>query len=357
VLPLRTNFITDKPIIISTGMSILRSILRPPYYFMKDLSPHSRKLMARNSELKNKHNGQRGFLLLTGESLSCIDVPKLKGEYTAGLGFLFLLKDIVDLPLTLMLSTEPGPTMDGFRAPGWGNWPEELIPSQGINHGNIFTSRGTITFLDANKVAYYKRINLLDFNEPNVFYVKSNPYLFTSRAPKLDLTRRFTGGSGGMFNLVLIMIYLGFKEIYLIGAGYTYEPMYMLHFYDNLVFSKAMGRQKAELEARRAIDIRNRKIGGNLEYHGLLEKDNFYRGIYINTQRKEYDYLRDQHRILNKYARSLGVKIYNIVPDGFESPIYDKITWQEVKNRILQGNHGDGKTKPAVTGSGVPRKI
>lgn len=323
--------------------NILRSILRPPYYFMKDLSPYSKRLMARNSTLKKKYEGQRGFLLLSGESLNCIDIPKLKGEYTAGCGFLFLDKDIVNLPLSFMRVTEPGPTMDKPYYIGWQNWPEERIPSHGRNQGYIFlenikehfTDKGTITFLNANRIAYYKKIRLFNFNEPNVFYIKSNPYLFTTKAPKLDITKRFTGGGGSFFDSILLMIYMGFKKIYLSGAGYTYEPMWILHFYDNFVFPRSMGRKKAELEARKAIDDRNRERGGSSEYYGLFEKDNFYRGVYI----KRGDHpIKDDHRILNNYARSQGVKIYNIVPDGFESPIYEKITWQDVEDKILPGN-------------------
>jgi len=147
------------------------------------------------------------------------------------------------------------------------------------------------------------------------------------------LTKRFTGGVGSVFNLVLIMMYMGFKEIYLCGAGYTYEPVWMLHFYDNFVFPKSIGKKKAELEARKAIDIRNKKIPSNYEYYGLSEKDNFYRGIY--TKRMDYDPNKEKHKILNNYARSQEVKIYNIVPVGFESPIYEKIKWEEVVSNVL----------------------
>lgn len=328
---------------------ILRSILRPAYYFIKDISPYTKRLLAKNSTLKNKYEGERGFLLLSGESLNWIEISKLKGEYTSGCGFLFLDKNIANLPLGFTLATEAGPAMDKLNAYGSWNWPEEYLPSHGRNQGYIylkqtkeqFTDKGTITFLDANKIAYYKRIKLFNFNEPNVFYIKSTPYLFTAKAPKLDLTKRFAGGDGGIFNSILIMIYMGFKDIYLAGAGYTYEPVYELHFYDNLVFSKSMGRGKAEIEAKKAIDVRNRMGGAPLEYYGLYEKEQFYRGIYISRQ--DYRPYWDRHRVLNNYARSQGVKIYNIVPDGFESPVYEKITWQEVEGKIGAGNPGKGK--------------
>jgi hypothetical protein len=146
--------------------------------------------------------------------------------------------------------------------------------------------------------------------------------LFTTKTPKLDLTKRFTGGDGGVFNLVLIMIYAGFKEIYLAGAGYTYEPIYELHFYDNPVFPKSLGREKAEIEAREAIYTRNANTGSTLEYYGLLDKGSFYRGIYV--QRRPNSKFKEKYIILNTYAKSQVVKTYNIVLDSFEMPVYKK---------------------------------
>ena len=46
----------------------------------------------------------------------------------------------------------------------------------------------------------------------------------------------------------------------------------------------------------------------------------------------------DGHQSLNNYAKSQGIKIYNVVPDGFASPVYEKISWQEIKTKILSGN-------------------
>jgi hypothetical protein len=309
---------------------------------MKDISLSSKRLMSRNSLLKNKYEGKKCFILLSGESINCIDITKLKNQYTAGLGFLFLDKNIINLPLSFVLSNELGPLADKINAPGACNWPEDLIPSFGRNQGYIFlknikehfTDKGTVTFLDANKISYYKKIKLFNFNEPNVFYIKLKPYFFKSKVPCLDLTKRFDGGDGGVFNLVLLMIYAGFKEIYLAGAGYTYEPIYMLHFYDNLIFPKSMGKEKAEIEAKKAIDARNANTGSNLKYYKLFDKGNFYRGVYV--QWGSHNNHKDKHRILNNYAKSKGVKIYNIVPDGFESPVYEKIAWTEVEDKILE---------------------
>jgi len=154
-----------------------------------------------------------------------------------------------------------------------------------------------------------------------------------------DLTQRITFLEGSIFFSIAALMYMGFKEIYLCGAGYTYEPVNAFHFYDNFIFPKSMGKENAEIEARKANDIRNQEVSSNCEYYGLSEKDNFYRGIYI--ERMDHDPHKEAHRILNDFATAQGVKIYNIVPDGFESPVYEKITWQELESGILSKNPGN----------------
>ena len=238
------------------------------------------------------------------------------------------------------MDIEPSKT---FRT-GLPQWPESHLGPLG-HEGIVQFYReiderledSTILILHSDN---YKYINNNFFKNKTKYFVKGKKYLHVIEGVPYkiiaDLTKRSISGGGSVFFSILTLMYMGFKEIYLCGAGYTYEPISHYHFYDNFVFPKSMGRKKAELEARKAIDDRNRKMGSTLEYYGLFEKDNLYRGVYII--RKDHDPNKDKHRILNNYARSQGVKIYNIVPDGFESPIYEKITWQEVESKILPGD-------------------
>lgn len=320
----------------------IKDLLRPGYYFCKDiLDFQGRKRLKKNIILNDSYLGKRAFFLLTGESLQQVNINKLKDEYTVGAGFIFLHKDIGELNLTFYMNSEPSKT---FRA-GLPQWPESHLGPLG-HEGIVQFYReideklegSTILILHSDNHKYIEKHSI--FQHKIVHYVKGKKRLHVpkkiSHKTIPDLTRRSISGGGSVFFSILIMLYMGFKEIYLCGAGYTYEPVYVLHFYDNFVFPKRMGRVKAEIEARKAIDIRNKKIPSNYEYYGLFEKDDLYRGIY--TKRMDYDSHKDKHRILNDYARAQGVKIYNIVPDGFESPIYEKITWQEVESKILPSN-------------------
>lgn len=321
----------------------IKDLLRPGYYFCKDIFDlPGKKRLKKNIVLNEMYRSKRAFLLLTGESLKQIDINKLKYEYTFGAGFIFLHKDIKETNLTFYMDIDPSKT---FRA-GLPQWPVSHLGPLGTEGIVTFykeiderLGNKTILILNSDNYKYIKTNNL--FKDRIKYYVKGKKDLHVvERVPYkiiADLTKRSISGGGAAFFSILIMMYMGFKEIYLCGAGYTYEPMYEFHFYDNLVFSKRMRREKAEIEARKAIDSINKKHSSNLEYCGLFEKDDLYRSVY--TRRMDYvPNNRDKHRILNNYAKSQGVKIYNIVPNGFESPIYEKISWQELESEVLSNN-------------------
>jgi len=323
----------------------LKDILRIPFYkFYDTLVRHDTELLKRNDVLKNKYEGQSCFLLLTGESISHIDLDLLKDEYSFGVGFLFLHPQIYNLELNFSLAAEVDEWMDILGSHGSYNWPENHIRSNGVNQGYIYLKKvfdtlhanGTTIFLNHDHIGYYRRIQLFNLNDEKIFYLRLMSHLHKKNHPVLDLTKRFIGGGGSIHDSILILIYMGFKEIFLCGAGYTYDPVYELHFYDNYLFSTSMGRAEAEHEARKAIEAHGGEAGSTLKYYGLFEKDDFYRSVCVS--RNDYGLYRDKHRILNNYAQSVGVKIYNIVPDRFESPVYDKVTWQEVKDNTISTN-------------------
>lgn len=326
----------------------IKDFIRPGYYFYKDIFDFpGKKRLTKNIALKNLHEGQRAFLLLTGESLQHIDIVKFKDEIVFGVGFIFLHEDIKKINLNFYINTEPSKSL----SPSNPNWPK--------SHLGPLENRGIVRFYQEvdkrleNKTALilnsdnYKHIaNNNLFKDKTKYFIKTKKDLcLDNQIPYdiiADLTKRSVSGGGSIFFAILIMMYMGFKEIYLCGAGYTYQPIYMYHFYDNVVYPKNMGKQKAEIEARKAIVVRNCKSNSILEFNGLFEKENLYRAVCVS--RSAHDLHKEKHRILNNYAKSQGVKIYNIIPDGFESPVYEKISWHDVKNKVLPDNPDNNTT-------------
>jgi len=300
-----------------------------------------KKRLKKNIVLKNLHEGKRSFLVLNGESLQQIDITKLKDEYTFGVGYIFLHEDIEKMNLTFYLN----PERSSAFYPGAAHWPESCLGPIGDGGMGRFyqeiekrLGNKTTLFLHSDNYKYIQRNNF--FKDKVKYFIKGKKgFCLNEKIPyeiAADLTKRRISGGGSVFFSILIMMYMGFKEIYLCGAGYTYDPRYIWHFYDNIVFPKTMGREDAEIEARKAIEIRNCKFSSILEYYGLFEKNDFYRVICVN--KIDHDLNRDMHKILSNYARSQGVKIYNIVPEEFESPSYEKISWQKVADEMLSSN-------------------
>jgi hypothetical protein len=317
----------------------LGDIIRPVYYCVKDTIDYkSNQIIKKNAELNNKYLGEKCFLLMSGESINIIDISKLKGQFTFSVNWAFIKKDIMDLPLTFYLGTMFHERF--FLKPEIGKiyWPEGWTPAKA--HKIIkekLIEDGTRIFFKADDFRFILRKYKYDVNKTNIHFIKTKGEFTSTEIPEICLNKRFSifeDGGGSQYTALIMLINMGFKEIYLCGSGYTYSPFYYLHFYDNFTFPVTLGKDKAVIEAQKAIEDRNKRIDSRLEYYGLLKKGDLFRGIYIKRVNEDSPHWK-KHRLINKYAKSQGVKIINIIPDGFQSPIYEKVTWEFVMKNIL----------------------
>ena len=310
--------------------------LKPYYYFLKDLFLKGNDhFLKKNNSLKNKFEGKRVFFLMSGESINTIDISRLKSEITYGYGYLNFHKEIVDLPLDFYQLLAFGAKQD--KSYGWGyrNWPEHMLHSGYINMSYLiirelvskFLNNGTKLILNADRINYLKKINLFNINDNNVFYLKAIDGLDSRFSPKLDLTKRFIGRGGGFFDSILVMIFMGFKKIYLCGAGYTYDPPWMFHYYDNYFYPKDLGTQKAEQKLKKEIDQLNKRLKTSMKVFGMYEHGNFFRAIITKPMS---EILLNDHRIINEFAKLNDVEIINILPTGFKSPIFKSVYFNEL---------------------------
>jgi len=309
--------------------------LRSGYYFFKDISDFGgRKRLKKNITLYNLCAGKKAFFLGTGESLETIDINMLKNEYTLGANLIFLHNDIKKIDLNFYLNldiyTSTLPQWpEGYLGPpgyeGKAQIYKEIDESLRNNTALILPSDNykCINNIIENKTKYYVKVR------KKLHVINGLPYKTVA-----DLTKRRISGGSSLYFSIQVLMHMGFKEIYLCGTGYTYNPEYVFHFYDNIVFPKSIGKNEAIRSVKNAIEIR-RKKGGSAEYYGLLEKGDLYRGICIRRKNENNPQHYDYHRKIKEYADSQGVKIINIVPEGFESPVYEKMSWEKVVSKIL----------------------
>lgn len=229
-------------------------------------------------EFKNKHKGERCFILGNGPSLNKLDLSLLKNEITFGVNSIFLNFRKMGYPVTYYAVED-----------------SHVIRERGKEIANLEGSVRFIPHYAAKTIAYspdnvYLNV-VLDYTR-----YKGFPYFST------DISRRaWVGGTVSYINLQLAW-YMGFDEIYMIGFDHSYSIP-----------------ENAEVNGN---DI---KSCGDDPNH--FHPDYFGKGYHWHiplTQRMELCYRKAD------YAFSVnGRKIYNATPGGslevFERRKYEDI--------------------------------
>ena len=229
-----------------------------------------KKHMKKNSELKNKHSGQRGFLVANGPSLKKQDIKKLRGKLTFFVNHSYLHKDYAFVKPTYHIIID-----SKLQTGEWSLDMLDIIKSK--NPDVIFLLNAN--WYNDEKFAKYQ--NSLDYK---IYWVDMK--LFTTpfdRTRQIDLTK-ITYGAAVTGVAKMGMIYMGVNEIYFLGKdgnGLCYELISQdSHFY-----------------------------GVNPE-NKLKSIENIYTDLYMmSLSLKHWTYF-------NAYAERNGVSIYNCTEGG-----------------------------------------
>lgn len=161
---------------------------------------------------KNKHLGERCFILATGPSLTVEDVKKLKNEYTFGMNSICMLFDELGWETTYYGVQDRGVF-------------EKLVDKyQKLKETILFVGDG-IPASERNKVKSIPfAINYLDHKHS---YKRLNTKF------SFDVLKQVYDGYTITYSLIQIAVYMGFKEIYLLGndCSYPKDPKKQ-HFMD-----------------------------------------------------------------------------------------------------------------------------
>lgn len=163
---------------------------------------------------KNIHNGKRCFIIATGPSLTISDLQLLKKEYTFGMNSIVKKYDETDFR----------PTYYGIQDHIVYKAIEEDILKWYSNSENVFI---------ADRIKWHfkigKKWNIFPLNMSYHAYKRwfKNEYFVKFSD---DIFRRVYSGFSITYSLIEIAIYMGFKEIYLIGADCNFNVNRQLHF-------------------------------------------------------------------------------------------------------------------------------
>ncbi|WP_251549842.1 6-hydroxymethylpterin diphosphokinase MptE-like protein [Neobacillus muris] len=165
----------------------------------------------RLKKIKDKHKGERCFIIATGPSLTIEDLEKLKDEITIGMNSICLAFDETDWRPTYY----------------------------GIQDENVYARlRGQIESLDVEckfiSHTILERLNIAVTNNDYIFPMD----MLNHHIENHKYNTRFSNNAFAVvyngytvtYSLIQIAVYMGFKEIYLIGTDCNYSNDMKHHF-------------------------------------------------------------------------------------------------------------------------------
>jgi hypothetical protein len=173
----------------------------------------------KNISLKDIAVNKRGFLLATGPSVKKINILKLKNEDCFSVSSFFLHKEVKKINLKfhfLAAYHKPIIIKDWIK---WINLADKKLPKQ---------TKFVLNIKDKKKISKY---NLLKKRE--IFYVYHSRFIRLGN--KIDLTKPLPDMQTSPQMILPFMIYMGYKEIYLIGCDADHLKNYgkqIMNFYN-----------------------------------------------------------------------------------------------------------------------------
>lgn len=172
--------------------------------------PKYKKILNKNRTLKNLHKGETCFIVGNGPSVNDLDTSLLVGQD------ILTVNGMVESPLFDQLSPKFYCLID-----------RNVFKKYSVQIKNKINENPYTTFILHRKL----RNEVGDLN--NVFYVYGTK-LPVSKKLNIDLAANFNAYINIVPNCIAIAIYLGYKEIVLLGCDFNFFAVNKnLHFYEN----------------------------------------------------------------------------------------------------------------------------
>ena len=314
--------------------------IRSLSYLIDDLI--NGNILTRNKSLENIHKGKRCFIIGTGLSVNDIELSKLAEEYTFGGNFIIYHPDFHKLNLKFYVSPPSTSTLkyisskevpvdsNIFSEEDMKVWldNEAILSTYSVDPYKYFSqidvnlNNNTLLFFGAGSKKFIEKNNI--FKDKDIFYLKPYKSVLSAKDQIIDLSKRITFFQNVVLMMLAIAMYMGFEEIFIVGNDYTFKPAREFHFYDELHISKTISSKKAAEWTEKIARARN------IEVYKIMEDEDYYKPIFVQHNKKI-----DTHIVVKNFVESMGVRIFNIIPEDFESPVYKGVSWQYVVENVL----------------------
>lgn len=248
----------------------LRQLLRSFIFYFRLV--FYRSVFIKNRILKNKYRGERCFIICTGVSVNDVNIRALQSENIFACNYVYRHPDFNCLKPLAYFDMDP---VYGMKK----TYESKKAILEFYEAIDRSSPQNTIFVTNASNKNFLQQNGL--FLKREKFFVSRKNVPSMAKDIEIDMAGNFNPMNGVVYAMIAASIYMGFKEVYLIGCDYTFQPCRSGHFYDNISLITEMPSEKLHAE-------------------------------------------------LNQVALSRECKIRNIVPDGFSSPIYEKVTKKDL---------------------------
>lgn len=162
-----------------------------------------RHVLAKNRCWKNSGKGKRAWVLATGPSLKDVDLSMLKDEDCFSVSNFFLHKQLTDLKLKAHFFAGYHSPLEKGNFINWLRNADERLPKA----TEIFVSIADKKMIEENGI----------FRERNIFYLA----IGSRRFGNIDCEKLVPVIQTGPQMIVNLLLYAGYKEIYLMGCDHN----------------------------------------------------------------------------------------------------------------------------------------
>jgi hypothetical protein len=180
----------------------------------------SKKVVEKNRRFKGLHQGESCYLFGNGASLKYFDLKKLDDKISIGSNGFFLHRDFKSLNVKYYYHCHPF-----FYYPYWVNpYSRKIVKNV---YGSIYREK-----IYANSdIAYFINLsNYFGLNDRNIYYIHHYDKPFDGY-DTCSADHNFTATASSLSGMIGLAIYMGFKDITLIGCDYSFYPQSQGHFY------------------------------------------------------------------------------------------------------------------------------
>lgn len=268
LLALENNGITKDKIISDIDRDLLYELIQE--------TENWNKVLDRNKQFKNLHDGKRCFIIGNGPSLALSDLDKIKKEISFGCNSIYALYSKTEWRPTYYCSSDP------------------------IGIKLYFGNGAVLSKIANNSTAVFTNI-LYDIycseNRPdNLFFYKT--YLETIDGLicfSSDFSDKVYISGTITYIMLQLAVYMGFKEIYLLGIDFTFSAE---RKYDGSIVRNDVVNHQADIE---------------IEEDKLKPAIN---NVYGNDYLADIDKQLAGYKAAKQYADYHGIKIYNATRGG-----------------------------------------